>query len=32
MLESKELFQKGSNGVGKEKKFHAKKTLVERKE
>jgi hypothetical protein len=22
---SKELFQKGSNGVGKEKKFHAKK-------
>jgi hypothetical protein len=24
---SKELFQKGSNGVGKEKKFHAKKVV-----
>jgi hypothetical protein len=27
---SKELFQKGSNGVGKEKKFHAKKSGTKR--
>jgi hypothetical protein len=27
MFSSKDFFQKGSNGVGKEKKFHAKKVV-----
>jgi hypothetical protein len=30
LFSSKELFQKGSNGVGKEKKFHAKKSGTKR--